>query len=305
VIRRAATCAWMVAAIAFASRAQEITPPVLGYLFDNEAQGLRAIMGVPGAARMGELVSAPFPISAAAVAPSQEYAVVVNAVNGAAAVLIPASSRTIAINTALPGVDRVILSPTGSAAALIHTAGHSVSLVAGLPSNGQVTLSFELSPQVSAFALSDDGMALAIAESSTVSILSAFPRKSFTFDEPVTALAFARGGHELGVAATSSVFQISGSKSILLRRSAAGTNLSFLLSSDIGWLTAEPGAGVIQSVSAGGTVQTIDCGCLVSALEYVRGHVLRTVSGTAGPMLLDLGGVPRSLSISPITAARQ
>ena len=67
-----------------------VTGPVSGFVVDGRYRVLRPIEGIPGAARIGAPLDLPFPIDQAAVAASQDYALLTAANSDGRPVLVRA-----------------------------------------------------------------------------------------------------------------------------------------------------------------------------------------------------------------------
>src|ERR1044071_6648525 len=67
-----------VASLAAAADSGGVAAPTAGFFFDRSAALLRPITGLPGAARIGDSLTLPFPASSGATASGRDYALVVS-----------------------------------------------------------------------------------------------------------------------------------------------------------------------------------------------------------------------------------
>lgn len=136
----------------------ELAAPTLGYAYDPEAQTLRAIEGVPGAAALSDPIFLETRLTGAAVAPNRRFALA-RAADRAELLLVRLDGGTgQAFSTNIPSGE-VAFSPGGSSVAIVT--GRDVEVWTGLP-DAPVRLS-SLRPQSDAIAkvaVSDDGSAV-------------------------------------------------------------------------------------------------------------------------------------------------
>src|SRR5438552_1897232 len=67
----------------WASQAEQSAPaglrgPVIGYVFDATMQAIRPINGIPGSSVLGEPLTLPFPVAAAAFSPLGDFALAIS-----------------------------------------------------------------------------------------------------------------------------------------------------------------------------------------------------------------------------------
>jgi hypothetical protein len=136
-----------------------ISGPSLGVIYDAADQAIRPVWGIPGSSTVGKRIDTGFAITAAAISPAQDYALVVSA-DGSLKLLVftPSGFSTQDVNSgATP--DRIVLSPAGSAAILYYQNTASAQVVSGLPGSMRIGPRIDISalarvPDV--FAISDD-----------------------------------------------------------------------------------------------------------------------------------------------------
>jgi DNA-binding beta-propeller fold protein YncE len=205
--------AGVVCAAVLAAWAQQgrVAGPVSGFVFDAAARAVRPVLGIPGAAVVGDPLALGYDIQSAWFAPRLDSAIAV-AADGAVHVVRldsgTAAERPANGITVVPQM--VAFSPLGSAAALF--AGGKLQVVTGLPDapRGAVTLDLETAPSVGkrpprktfpSFAVSDDGsLVLAARGNSIVAFDSGGAGSVVAAASPGALVAFAPGGHDGAVA---------------------------------------------------------------------------------------------------------
>jgi hypothetical protein len=157
------------ACIAWSADNGALLGPITGFVVDGRTQNIRAIEGVPGAARLGASASLPFGVAFAAVAARQDYALVVP-VNGDGHPLLARGLRggapaTISIEGAIEPTGMAIAA-SGSAATLCSISARKLQFLTGLPDAVQALPPIDFSdivPAVSAVALDSDGSSALLA----------------------------------------------------------------------------------------------------------------------------------------------
>jgi hypothetical protein len=172
-----------------------ISVPTLGFVFDSGAGGLRRILGIPGAALLGDPLESSIPAIAATISPRQDYALVTG--RDRQLRLIRFQNATAGAEISLPAPERIVLSPMGSAAALYYSTTGMLHLLTGLPDAVGAERKIDLSRlgRVSpSIALSDDGQLILLGntdDSSSVLLLGADGGQTrLSVSGPVAALAF-------------------------------------------------------------------------------------------------------------------
>ncbi len=150
------------AAVQAASNA--IEGPRLGFVFDHATKSVRPILGIPGAATLGQSLESGLDLRKIAISPMQDYVLATEGEHNQVVVL--ATNRTPLVAVAVQGADRgpdqLSISSGGTAAALYYKGGNHVQLISGLPGAPRISARLYLSAgQVpSALAVSDDGQTL-------------------------------------------------------------------------------------------------------------------------------------------------
>jgi hypothetical protein len=159
------------AALAFGQNSPANSGPTLGFLPGPAAAQLQPILGIPGAARLGNPISLPQSVTQLYVAPGQNFALAAQGVaNGVALVLLRVNGvmQTNLTLTPLPGAlakpDLVAFSPSGQSAALYSQAAGVVQLFSGLPASPQKSQQISGIEAAELLAVSDDAQAVLISD---------------------------------------------------------------------------------------------------------------------------------------------
>jgi hypothetical protein len=137
---------------------------------------LRPILGIPGAARLGDPLPMPDGVRSLLLAPGQHYALAETS-DGSAMAVLPLDGATPGPLASVPGAlaqaDLVAFSPSGNSAALYSAQAGKLQVLAGLPQAAVVVREIPLDTAPYALAVSDDAGALASAGAAgNVSLLS-------------------------------------------------------------------------------------------------------------------------------------
>jgi hypothetical protein len=161
---------WVIAP--FVLQAAAIEGPRLGYVFDHASKSVRPILGVPGAATMGQPLESGMDLRKIAISPAQDYVLVTEGEHNQVAVL--ATSHTPLVAALVPGADRgpdqLVISAGGKAAALYYKSHNHVQVINGLPNAPKISARLYLSAgqTPSALAVGDDGQTLLAGVGGTV-----------------------------------------------------------------------------------------------------------------------------------------
>jgi hypothetical protein len=186
-----------------------VAGPVAGFVFDQSAHALRPILGVPGALLLGDGLDAGSELTAAYVAPGQNWALGVTAGGPVFLLLGHGGVSRISVGGVTAAPERVAFSPSGTAVAL-YSAGR-VQVVLGLPdaplvTGGLATGVSGRSPQAAAwralgsFAVSDDGRYILYAEGGFIRLWGAGEDFAVTRASSNAIVAFAPGSHDAAAA---------------------------------------------------------------------------------------------------------
>ena len=301
-----------------------LSGPRLGLVFDPAAGDLRPIGGIPGAATTGEPLSLGFIIASAAVSPTGDAALVVEASSSVALVQAAGGDWVAALLDGVqPAPDRMVFSPSGAAAALHYATGR-VQILTGLPGAASVAGEIDASSlpaPVTAMAVDDAGsfLLMAAGQAEPVSLyllpLGTAPSLVTTF-RSVAALQLFNSGRQALVTDTlaSTVYQITDPAGAAALQAIASQ------SDGIEGLVAAQSDAAGQRVfaaTAAGTVfifdrsgspaTTLDCACAPAGLfPLIGAATFRLTELAGGPLqVLDASGAPRIVSVPPPTRAER
>jgi len=252
--------------------------PALGYVFDEAAQALRAVRGLPGAALVEDPLDAGFPIRSAAISSKRNFALVTAGDSSVRLLRFQDSGAAAALDEAMPSPDRMLLSSGGSSA-LLYRAGRLQS-VAGLPERPVVrdwnaSLLFDAGVPM---AISDDARLIALApggdDPAAVRLLSSDGGSSrMPMPGSIVALAFHRSRRDL--------LALTANGDLCLVRDAGadtpcrifpgaaapdGTAVQFSPDGARAYLAAAGGNLSIVDLDTG-DVTRLSCGCRASSLD--------------------------------------
>jgi hypothetical protein len=170
-----------------------VDAPSIGYVVYHAPLELRPILGVPGAARLGDPIPLPEGVINVLVAPDHRSAILET--ESAVGVWTLDSSNPVVWFEAVSKVG-ITFSPSGSAAALRD--GRTVRLMTGLPAAPSIARSVEIPAGVTRMAVSDDGALLLAAVGNELWRIDAVQASLLPSigDAEVRAVAFAPGSHE-------------------------------------------------------------------------------------------------------------
>jgi len=138
----------------FAAEANTVDSPMMGYVVRPEVPELRAMLGIPGAARFSDPLPLPEGTTAAEVAPGHAWVLVVRAADAVA--YLPGSQSVVELPTGGGVPAAWAFSPTGSRLALSYPDRGAVVLLSGLPSTPKLEATLTIAA-FDAFAAGDNG----------------------------------------------------------------------------------------------------------------------------------------------------
>ncbi len=303
------------APLLLSAQQSQISGPVSGYVFDASAHGLRPVLGMPGAALLGDPLDFGLEAASVWVAPRQDAAFV----TGAGGMLhffriqagVPAE---VAVNGLAGAPDRVVFSPSGSAAALLTNGG--IQILTGLPDSPAISATADASAfrgPVS-LALSDDGGALLLAAGNTVELFGGAADLGKLADTAgVAQVAFAPGAHDAAVvdAAGAGVLLYRNLTGAVVSQTIAAADdriqgasaLAFSADGQRLLIANASGQSVILFDLAAGARTEVACNCTPSSLVRM-GDVFRLNEIGTGPLwLLDARAGSATLTFVPATAS--
>lgn len=197
--------------IAIGASAQgPIAGPVLGWVPDPARHAVRPLLGIPGAATLGEPVEPGFALALAAVSPAQNL-MVVAAEDGGAVHLWDGSGAPRPLDGAPASPSRIEFSPAGGAVALYYEAARRIVVFRGLPKEPVLAMNVDFPGEpgnVGSFAASDDGAALLVplaGAGRTLVVAASGNRWRLDPEGAATAVVFAPSSHDAVVAVGGSV----------------------------------------------------------------------------------------------------
>ena len=292
-----------------AQDAQRIAGPVMGFSVD-QAAGIRPILGLPGAATLGQPVISAAGLDGVTLSPARDYALALLS-SGREVVLVKNLRATAgaAVLDVVPGPTRIAISPSGDAAVLYYAETARVRVLTGLPESPSVRWSLDLtglSGKPAALAVSDGGGAVLVAptgEPAPVWIATADAGQRFLYTAAGSpSLTFLVGSQDAAIAdgATGAVVLVrdpAGQPQVTqIGGQAEGVShpLAIAASQDnskIFVANAQP-AGVVSLSLTGKDPETQPCACTPTGLERMAGDsVFRLNEPGGGPIwVLDAGG---------------
>jgi hypothetical protein len=294
--------------------------PLLGYLFDANAKGLRPILGVLGSSRLGPAIDAGVSFDQAVVSRKHDYALGQAAGSGDVFVVrldrVPAVALPLG---SLPAPAAFVASPGGSSAALYFAATSRMQVFTGLPESPTLAREIDASAvsSLSTMAVSDDGQCVvAIADGSA----TVFSQAGARVLEGLAAVAdahFAIGTQDVYLSDVSNqqVLAIFDASGAARRKIIAGAvdgisqPVAIALSPDNARLfvaNADAGnIGVITLNAPPGAITFTGCDCSPTRLEPLIGNALfRVTDGSDGPMLV-FDAISSQLTFIPADLASQ
>ena len=165
-IGSAAQCSCSALCPALAQDPQRVGGPVVGFVLDK-AEGVRPILGIPGAATLGQPVLPAAGFDSIVLSPQRDYALALTEGEQRLVLLRSLSVSPAAARLDVPpGASRIVLSPAGDAAALYYRDARRVEVLTGLPDSPSVAWSLDLpdlGAGLAALVVSDGGSAILVA----------------------------------------------------------------------------------------------------------------------------------------------
>lgn len=297
----------------------QIGGPSLGLVFDSASHALRPILGIPGAATLGDPLALEFELSKAAVSPAG-YALAVRADNSSV-MLIRAGGEASVLPDSETGPDAIAFNRTGSIAALYFSASKSVQIFEGLPDSAKLARAVdvtELPGPLGSLAVNADGTAVLAAASvgDDAAVAYLFPASGTAHSlgsfQTISALRFADDGADVLVADSQA-------NSVYLVRSITGETT--LIASERDGI-AEPvdlavdGRRILVVNKASGLITILDrdgappssveCACKPTALLRLAGSsVFRLTEMTTAPLwMIDAGKIDTPVLAIPTGVAQ-
>ena len=292
-----------------------IRGPELGFVFDSAKGELRPILGIPGAAVLGQPLALGVDVRKVAISPLEDYVLAVAGEHNQAMVFAmghPALTPVM-VQGADRSADQMVISAGGRAAALYYKARNRIEVVTGLPAAPKVSSELYVSAAqtLTAIAVGDDGHTVLAAATDRVFQVTAGGEipllaelghvAAITLSASGTALLADRDRNQIhrvrGIGAGIETDVVAGAKDGISAPVAVAV-------SDDGSrafvANAKPGTVSIINLKAETAVRSIACACTPSGLERLAGDdTFRLTEMSSKPMwMLDARGTePRILFV--------
>ena len=173
-ILQASRFTWLLLAAPLAAGAASLAGPRLGLMFDPGVKQIRPLLGIPGAATMGEPLRLTVEIERAWVAPGQDYALAVEKGDGKVLLISLGNAGVSAtpVTAAAPAPARVVWSASGSVAAFYYARTKSIEVLKSVPAGPRIATSLYLSGIPAVLAVDDDGRTVVAGVGDTVFLVS-------------------------------------------------------------------------------------------------------------------------------------
>lgn len=319
---------WIAFAASLPAQTSALSGPSLGFVYDSDAKAIRPILGIPGAASLGQPLDLGITVVKAAISAQEDYLLAFS--SDAALLLVRSDNGAISTDTnmSIAGVpDLIAISPAGQSAVLYYRQKAVVQVLTGLPKalNGPQTVDISGLPNsLDTLAITDDGQYVFAgipntttpdAQSGEVFIIpvdGTAPRSLFQLGHASALSLLNNSGDMLvtddaknalykittvtGAASVSQVFgpdaQIAGPLAVL----PSPDNQKY-------FVAAQSGKVVVLDV-AGGDPVTLRCFCTPTVLHRLNGRASFQLTETADGLIwmLDWDPLePRFLFVPPAT----
>lgn len=288
--------------------AQSIAIPHSGIAFDEDSKTFRPVLGVPGAAMLGDALNLHGNLHNINTCSQQQFAVATAGREGVVTLIRLDNLQSSEVSASLiTSPNRIVLSEGCSAAAIYSQPVNRLQIVTGLPSKPVLAadLTLDLPNSVSSLAVSDDGK----------SVIAAVPGKAIylipSAGRPVSlmpiledAVVAMRGTEDAIVADRSAntvtlISNVGGAPaSTVLARSDDGIKVPSGVWFDTRTamvIVASSGNGKVNLLPvSGGTAEVIDCHCQLGGLSRLTDRTYHLQSSAVNEPLriLDLGAKP-------------
>jgi hypothetical protein len=307
--------------LAAASHAQNIHQQPLGFVLDAGISRVRPLLGVPGAAIVGDPVDLGADISASAASLKQDYLVVLSGPSRTAGIWTNGAQAIEPLAGVRLGATQVVLSPEGTSAAFYYADTKQVHVMTGLPLAPVPTFEANLSSMMNplqSLAVSDDGALLLASESHidgnaapAVVVFGAQGVASrIATVGAASAIAFLGGSHDALISAVSEAVLIRDAAtqaSRVLLPTAANSASAVTASSDGSrayFARSQAGTVSILSLkSAGSPATVVNCNCTPTGLaRTTSASVYRLTDNSGEPVYLLDDASLNSASLSASSA---
>ena len=296
--------------------------PRLGMVFDPAHRTLRPLLGIPGAAVLGQPVELDVFLSKAVVSPQQDYVLATFGDQQAVGLMVVSAAVTKPV--ALSGVgqapDQMVLSAAGHAGALYYQNANKIQVLGGLPAAPKVAAEFYLSAGQFplTLAVSDDAQTVLAAlghgvywinAQGEVPVATGLERvSSIALAPDHTALIADTVGNRIqrvrNVTGTPQADSLAGSEQGI----SAPVAVAFSSDSQRGFVAnGKSGMITILDLAGKSPIASISCGCKPTGLDRLSGNdVFRLTRPSNQPMwLFEAGGVQPRVVFVPADSPRR
>lgn len=305
-----------------ALQAASIEGPRLGYVFDHASKSIRPILGIPGAATMGQALESGLDLRKIAISPAQDYVLATEGEHNQVVML--ATSQTPMASVLVQGADRgpdqLAISAGGKAAALFYKGSNHVQLISGLPGAPKISARLYLSTgqTPSALAVSDDGQTLLagvagtvywVSPSGEVPILKGLQKiTSISLDSNQNAIVADAVGNQIyrlrNVTGAVESDVVAGPKEGVAAPVAVAVSHDGKRA-----FVANGKSGIIAVFDLQAKTETgkLSCGCTLTGLDRLAGEdVFRLTEPTTGPMwVLEVSALQSRIVFVPPALNRE
>jgi hypothetical protein len=292
--------AWLAASTAaYPASPASLEGPRMGMVFDSSTRALRPILGIPGAAIMGEPLKTELDLRRVVISPQQDYALAAQGEHNEIVVL--RFDHAPMTSTLVPGThrgpDQMVFSPGGLVAAVHYKDGNRIQVLSGLPASPKVVDELYLSAGalLSAFAVGDDNTVLAGVGSSVYWITHSGEVPVLTGVRKVSAITLTTARLALVAdAATNQIHRLQNLTTALETDILAGpaqgiaAPVAVAVSSDSRRAfvaNGKSGTVAILDLQGKAPVRKIACGCKLTGLDRLDGdNIFRLTEPSNRPM---------------------
>jgi hypothetical protein len=254
-----------------------VSGPILGYVSNPVRPEIRAIAGVPGAARFGDPVPLSPDVVRVRVAPGEPYALI-ERLDSDPAVLQLTGGKVTAVPGAIRSADLAAFSPLGASVVLFSQTAARLQVLTGFPAAPRILReldSHSLPETPLALAVSEDGKSVLLSSAVNVYLLSPDgSARTLAATSGPAAMAFfpAAGDAVLGDPGSGSVYRFDASTGTASLRSVSG---------------ALKGLGAIAASTDGDTVYVMRPGSRQLASVRLSSGDVETWPVQAAPERMD------------------
>jgi hypothetical protein len=283
--------------------------PVLGFAFDSTRSAIRPLLGIPGAAILGEPLDPGFKMVSAAIAPQQDFALA--QAEGAGLRLVSWSARKVAVlplDQATASPERIFFSPSGSAAILLsNQSPDRLQILTALPLHPaveEIDIS-ALSSPLGHVAVSDDGKLVIVAGASDSAVWlfnSARNQVMLPLSGAGAVFSFRRDSHDAAAVSSAGDFYLLRNldDAPAMRSIAPAAEQS---AGAVGLWFTDNGARAFAASATGnitavdfvtGATQSIACQCAPTSIQPLGRGMFRLTDVSSRPVMVFDGSAPES-----------